>query len=235
MSIGTKARISDDRRLQAVDGDDHEPEGGGEAVGRRGRGHPDHVEEISPSAPPFSPFSPTDLAGPLGRRGAAMISHGDPFGRRWPAPYPNGVDCSVHFPTQSADLGRSDLDRPRFRRRAGAPISDQGVSSSRRRRGRCCCRSCSRLAARSRETCIWLTPTDTAISDWVSPSHEAHAQDRLLTRGQAWPGRGQQRPLLHRLVAGRRVRPAGPRAGRPHSRTRQWTWPGNPAQLRSLR
>ena len=32
----------DDRRLQAVDRDDHEPERGGQAVGRRGRGHPDY-------------------------------------------------------------------------------------------------------------------------------------------------------------------------------------------------
>ena len=32
----------DDRRLQAVDRDDDEAEGGGQAVGRRGRGDADH-------------------------------------------------------------------------------------------------------------------------------------------------------------------------------------------------
>ena len=31
-------------------------------------------------------------------------------------------------------------------------------------------RSLARLAARSLDTCIWLTPTSAAISDWVIPS-----------------------------------------------------------------
>ena len=55
---GDEGADRDDRRLQAPDGDDDEPEGRRQAVGRGRGGHPDHHRgDTKPRAPPFSPLS----------------------------------------------------------------------------------------------------------------------------------------------------------------------------------
>ncbi len=78
----------DDRSLQAVDGDDHESEGGGQAVGRSGRGHPHHDGGDEPEGAALEPFL-ADVTRGLRRR--RQICHGDPFGEGWQVPYPIAV------------------------------------------------------------------------------------------------------------------------------------------------
>src|ERR1039458_9184761 len=82
---GDEGQDRDDRRLQAIDGNDDKSESGGEAVGRRRGRHPDHDGGDESEGTALQSLLP-DAVRTLRRR--RQICHDHPFGDGWPVPYP---------------------------------------------------------------------------------------------------------------------------------------------------
>ena len=185
----------DDRRLQAGDGDDHEAQGGGEAVGRRGRGHPHHYRGDEPEGTPLQALVSALLVSQL----RIEMNHGAPVLCRdmavkaWghhtqlPPEFLLFLRLDVLISSASTCIGtvsgRFSATGARNRLPQRRPASVCPMPS----------RSFWRLEDKRRDTCIWLTPTadrDLRLGETVD---EAHAEDRLLARRAAWPARGPRR------------------------------------------
>ena len=97
--------------------------------------------------------------------------------------------------------GRED-GRELVRRPVASPVGTAPGAAGRRVHAVASDRSRSRLRVSSRETCIWLTPTRSAISDWVMLSKKRSSTMRRSRAGQRFQQLVELGPVLDPLELG---------------------------------